>query len=500
MAAKAAGPLPLDDVSSTNYAVGPQDFYTIYNEQNPLLTAPTPINGSGVTIALLEESAITSSDVTFFRTMFGVNPATPASLTIYRGPSGSLCSTPGKLKTDGEEGEAILDIEWAGAVAPGANLLFAECKASGATAGIFVSAEKVINNNAADIMSLSYGDYEGQDSTQDVLVADLWEQAASQGQTVVVSAGDTGPATEDGNLQRNVATDGITSSSFSTTAWNVSAGGTDFQDVYNQNESDGAYGINAFWSPTNTPSFGSALSYIPEMTWNDTCASSIYNSYVEGMSADGATLCGATSTGNLYLVAGGGGPSILHARPSWQTGTVFGLPNTTDSPNRLQPDVSLFAANGLWYHDLPSYESDLSGISYAGGTSFVAPQLAGDVCPGDAEDRRERLGQPDHVLYSMAGQEYRHQQLQQEADAMGVALPVSGTTSSIAGAQIASSMTFRQATFRSIARLERRTATRFQELPTEFCRPARPWSSLRFRRIQAGTRRRVLGRSTSRTW
>ena len=53
------GATPLDTVSTSNYAVGPQDFYTIYNE-SPLLTASTPINGSGVTIALLEESAITT--------------------------------------------------------------------------------------------------------------------------------------------------------------------------------------------------------------------------------------------------------------------------------------------------------------------------------------------------------------------------------------------------------------------------------------------------------
>jgi hypothetical protein len=404
VAANAAGPVPLDDVNSTNYAVGPQDFYTIYNE-NPLLTASTRIDGTGVTIALLEESAITETDVAHFRNMFGVTPANPVSLTIYLGPIGSQCTAPSKLKSDGEEGEAILDIEWAGSVAPGANLLFAECASSGSTAGIFLSAEEVIGNNAADIMSLSYGDYEGQDPTQDTLAADLWEQAASQGQTVVVSAGDTGAATEDGNFQRTYAIDGITSSSFSTTAWNVSAGGTDFQDLYNQTQGDGAYGLSTFWNSTNGAGLSSARSYIPEMTWNDTCASSIYNSYKEGMTADGAMLCGATSAGSLYMAAGGGGPSILHTRPSWQTGTVYGLPTLAAYPNRLQPDVSLFAANGFWWHDLPSYESDNGGTSYAGGTSFVAPQLAGAFALV-MQKTGERLGQPNYVLYSMAGQEY----------------------------------------------------------------------------------------------
>ena len=391
---------PLDDVSSSNYAVGPQDFYTIYNE-SPLLTASTPINGSGVTIALLEESAINTADVTSFRTMFGVTPATPASLVVDTGYGSNTCSTPSKLRRNGEEGEAILDIEWAGSVAPGANLIYMQCK-SNAQEGILLSAEAVIENNLADVMSLSYGQLEGASSADDTLVNDLWEQAASQGETVVVSAGDSGPDTEDdGNTY---STSGITASSFSTPAWNVSAGGTDFQDTYNGLESDSAFAIGTYWNSSNGTGLGSAKSYIPEMTWNDTCASSIYNSYEEGMSADGAKLC-STET-SPYMVAGGGGPSALYTRPSWQSGTVYGLPATSTYPNRLEPDVSLFAANGFWYHDLPSYESDESpALSYAGGTSFVAPQLAG-VFALVKQATGERLGQPDYVLYNMAGKQF----------------------------------------------------------------------------------------------
>ena len=402
-AGRIPGFAPLDDVSSTNYAVGPQDFYAIYNE-NPLLTASTPINGSGVTIALLEESAITTSDVTHFRNLFGVTPATPVSLVVDTGYNGS-CTAPGKLESDGEEGEAILDIEWTGSVAPGANLVFVQCASTGSTLGVFLSAEAAIDHNLADILSLSYGEYEGYSSGQDALAADLWEQAASQGQTVVVSAGDSGAATEDGNFGYSYSKYGITVSGFSSPVWNVSAGGTDFQDTYNQFVGDPGFEIANYWNSTTAPA-ESAKGYVPETTWNDTCASSIYNAYVEGSGADGATLCGATSAGNLYLAAGGGGPSTLYTRPSWQTGTVYGLPATSTYANRLQPDVSLFAANGFWYHDLPSYESDASpALNYAGGTSFVAPQLAG-VFALIKQKTGERLGQPNYVLYNMAAQEF----------------------------------------------------------------------------------------------
>jgi hypothetical protein len=406
------GPMPLDDVSSTNYAVGPQDFYTIYNE-TPLLTAPTPINGSGVTIALLEETDINTADVTYFRTnLYAVNPGTPVSLVVLPVSDTQYpnCTPAGTLESDGEEGEAVLDTEWSGSVAPRANLLFMECATTGTMGGIILSAQTVIENNLADIMSLSYDDYESDSPSQDAMVNDLWEQAASQGQTVVVSAGDTGPATEDGDLSHTYARDGITVSGLSSTAWNVSAGGTDFQDTYNQFVDSGtAYGISTFWNSSNGTGFSSAKSYIPETTWNDTCASSIYNAYVEGSSANGATLCANTTRSNLYLAAGGGGPSTLYTRPSWQTGTVYGLPASSaysNAGNRLQPDVSLFAANGFWYHDLPVYESDESTpLSYAGGTSFVAPQLAG-VFALIKQKTGERLGQPNYVLYNMAGAEF----------------------------------------------------------------------------------------------
>jgi hypothetical protein len=399
------GAVPLDDVSTSNYAVAPQDFYTIYNE-TPLLTQTNRIDGTGVTIALIEQSAITSSDVTYFRTVFGVSPTTPTSF-VTQTAANPNCRTPSKLKTAGDEGEAILDIQWAGSVAPGANLLFVECASKTTTAGVLLSAEATIDANLADILSLSYGEYEAATGPDIALTNDLWEQAASQGQTVVVSAGDTGTASEDDGAKITVASHGITVSGFSSTAWNVSAGGTDFMDTYNQSEGDGAYGISTFWNASNTPTFESVKSYVPEMTWNDTCASSIYNAYSEGSTADGATLCANTTMANLYLAAGSGGPSTLHARPSWQTGTVYGLPSLSAYPNRMQPDVSLFAANGLWDHDLPSYESDESTpLSYAGGTSFVAPQLAGVFALIQQQMNGKRLGQPNYVLYNMAGQEY----------------------------------------------------------------------------------------------
>ena len=52
------------------------------------------------------------------------------------------------------------------------------------------------------------------------------------------------------------------------TPYNVATGGTDFSDTY--------FGVNhTYWSGTNSPTHGSARSYIPEIPWNSTCASEL---------------------------------------------------------------------------------------------------------------------------------------------------------------------------------------------------------------------------------
>jgi Pro-kumamolisin, activation domain len=390
---------------STYYGVGPQDFYAIYNE-TPLLTASSPINGLGQTIALLEETDINIADVTHFRTTFNVLPNTPA-LTVLHGSGAYTCGDPGTLNTeaDDEEGEAVLDTEWAGAIAPSATLLFVACESTNATAGIFLSAEAVIYNNLATSMSLSYGESESALTlTQEGTISDLWEQAAAQGETVVVASGDSGSDSADQDA--TVATHGLNVNGFSSTQYNVSAGGTDFQDAYNQGLKDTAFEVSTFWNATNASGDSSAKGYVPETTWNDTCAGSLASYYVTGSTSPTA-FCDLAEGYTDYLAPGGGsgGVSSMNALPSFQRATVYGLP--ASSAYRLLPDISLFASNGFWGHLLDYYESDLSKTTllFAGGTSFVAPQLAG-VFALINESTGERQGQADYVLYILAGIEY----------------------------------------------------------------------------------------------
>src|SRR5713101_5766776 len=93
------------DVNGTFYAMGPADFATIYN-------IPAAATGANQSIAIVGQSNINVQDVTDFRSIFGLPPYAPGQLNvILNGPDPGLVS--------GDEGESDLDVEWAGAVAPG---------------------------------------------------------------------------------------------------------------------------------------------------------------------------------------------------------------------------------------------------------------------------------------------------------------------------------------------------------------------------------------------
>src|SRR5262249_58491002 len=71
---------------------------------------------------------------------------------------------------------------------------------------------------------------------------------------------------------------------------------------------------STYWNDAtaNTAAYGSAKSYIPEIPWNDSCASTLLAKYVSGSSItygpDG--FCNSLGgAGRTNVEAGGGGPS-----------------------------------------------------------------------------------------------------------------------------------------------------------------------------------------------
>ncbi len=373
--------------ATTWYGVGPADFATIYNVQ-PLWTAGT--DGTGQTIAIVGETNINIQDVRDFRSIFGL-PANDPQIEL-NGPD------PGIL-TDGEETEAVLDVSWSGAVAKNATVDFVVSESTETTAGIDLSAIYIIDQNLAPVMSESYGYCEAFLGGYNAFYYYLWEQAAVQGITVLISAGDGGSAGCDNFDTATAAQYGLAVSGYASTPFNVAVGGTDFDQT--------PATAPTYWNATNNATTGeSAKSYIRETPWNESCAGVEF----------GLNGCTQANSNYFDIVAGSGGPSNCafqdasgnctggYAKPAWQTGT--GVP--TDGV-RDTPDVSLFASdqfNGSFYilceADIVS-PCSLNPVSFlgVGGTSASSPAFAGIMALVN-QKTGARQGNANYILYKLA--------------------------------------------------------------------------------------------------
>jgi subtilase family serine protease len=399
------------------YDITPQDFATIYNVR-PLWTAQKPITGKGQTIAVLAGSDVKQEDWNTFRSAFGlsgfsgtltqVNPPTPSN----QAPSGNNnCVDPGlgNLVLAGAETEAALDVDWSGGVAPDASIVLASCASTTTQFGPFVAANNLINStNPPPIISVSIAGCEaGQPSSELEFLNGLWQQAVAEGTTVVVGAGDSGPAVCDDFNTEMAAVDGIAVNAAASTPYDVAVGGTDYQTFFQRTQS-------LYFSNANSPTGGSAKSYIPEMPLNDSCANSLL-SLSQGF-FNGPAFCNS-SKGEAYLTifAGSGGPSSIYAKPSWQSG-VLGIPN---DGRRDLPDVSLPASGGGFGVAMIHCMSDtnVGGVpcdytnpadvlaNSNGGTSYAAPAFAG-IQALINQKAGGRQGLSTYLLYKLAASEY----------------------------------------------------------------------------------------------
>ncbi len=351
---------PAQNGFPTLHALGPQDYAVIYNI-NPAYQAG--IDGSGTTIAVVGRSNINVQDVTDFRNAFGLSFNPPQ--VIIDGPD------PGDLG-GGEEFEAVLDNTWSGALAPNSNVKFVVSAITNTTDGVDLSEVYIVDNNLADIMTESFGSCEAAHTSAEISAAGaLAEQAAAQGITYTVSSGDTGAEGCD-NLSEIVATGAVSVNFLASTPFNVAVGGT----IFNEGTQSGKY-----WS-SSLPLAETALSYIPENVWNESCT---------------VSQCGSQ---NANIAAGGGGASSFFSKPSWQSG-VSGIP--TDG-KRDMPDVSLTAALHDPYLVCFEFSCEQNFIYLVGGTSASSPSFAGIMALVD-QKMGSRQGQANYVLYRLAAAE-----------------------------------------------------------------------------------------------
>jgi len=358
--------------------LAPSDYSIIYN-LSPLYQAGT--NGSGKTIAIVGRSKVELTDVDTFQNVFNLPANVPRMIVNGTDPG---------FTGDNDAVEASLDVEWAGAVAPAATIDLVVSQSTATTDGVDLSSSFIIDQNLADVMSVSFGNCESNLGTaENAFIASLWQQAAAQGISVFVASGDTGAAGCDFQNESTPAQNGLAVNGLASTPFNTAVGGTMFAE--NGNDS-------LFWNSANSQGFESAIGYIPEAVWNESCDPTVANSPCSLFGTD------------FVLVAGGGGVSSLYSKPSWQNGT--GVPN---DGHRDVPDVSLTAAAGhdgylFCFEGACQTTTDSNGApvllnaAVVGGTSASTPPFAGMLAL-IGQIAAGRQGLANYELYKIASAE-----------------------------------------------------------------------------------------------
>lgn len=355
--------------SNGDHYLAPADFATIY-DLSPLYTAG--YDGTGQTIAIMGQTEIYTADIDAFRTAAGLTARTSTNFQTVLVPNTGTAAISSANLT-----EADLDLEWAEAVAPNVNLLFVYV-GNDANANAFTALEYTIDQNLAPVISITYGiceaNLESEENITAVALQAEVQQANAQGQTVIAASGDQGAADCDGEVAS--AVDGLAVDVPAAIPEVTGVGGTEFTDDASSTAT------TTYWNAANTSVGGSAISYIPEIAWDDT---------VE----------------NGFLTGTGGGVSTVFTKPTWQVGT-----NVPADGYRDVPDIAFSASSDhdayLVCSNQTANDSCMNGFAApsgsvlsTGGTSFGAPTFAGIVAlinqrTGSAQ------GNVNPTLYSLA--------------------------------------------------------------------------------------------------
>ena len=325
--------------------------------------------GQGVTVGVYELEPNAPSDIAAYQHCYRTH--TQVSYVKVDGGAGKGVG----------QGEAALDIEQLIGLAPDARLVVYQGPNNNADSpgtGPYDTLAAMVTQDRVQVISNSWGECEATEGSADAAAENtLLEEAATQGQTFVSAAGDSG--SEDcwtpppgGNTNNALAVDDPASQPFA-----VAVGGTTLSQI----------------GPPPT-----------ETVWNNDNPSINYAQF------------------GVQPGAGGGGVSSLWPMPQYQSASPPGLgvinTNSSNTPCGLPagsycrevPDVSANADPMTGYLDYwngngtsPRGESGWQGT---GGTSGAAPVWAALFALADASRacRGTLVGFADPALYALAGQ------------------------------------------------------------------------------------------------
>lgn len=370
---------------SGNHYLTPKDVATIYDINAAYNAGYT---GTGESIAVVGQSEIEVSDIENFQNAAGLTVKDPTPVLV---PDSGTAA----VSTD-DEAESDIDLEYSGGIAKGATIYLVYV-GDNSNYSVWDSLQYAVDTKIAPIISMSYGACEPDLSSSDYSTLEaILEQGASQGQSIIVSSGDSGSTACYSDLTTNstptAQEEELAVNYPASSAYVTAMGGTEFPAA------DVSASNTTYWeSASGSDVVSSAKSYIPEQVWND----------------DSATV-GSNDGAEYALSSGGGGTSTLTVRPSWQTG-VTGIPSGS---YRLVPDISLDSSPnnaGYLYCSSDSTATDITGscsngfrdssdeyLTVAGGTSFTAPIFAGMVAIINEKENSVGQGLINSTLYTLA--------------------------------------------------------------------------------------------------
>ena len=340
---------------------------------NKAYNFPADLDGTGQTILLVDAfgSPTIENDLALFDAAFGVRP--PPSFTILCDPAGCpAIPLTGADKRHGPSGWAVetsLDVEYAHAMAPGANIVLVVASTNSGDA-INSAEARAIKLYPGSIMSQSFGIPEvfiHANNGQVLQAHRNYEAAAAAGITVLASAGDFGAT-----FGTTIAMSNFPASDPLVTAVGGTQGLPYIPLGTNDNCPTGpscSSGLATFTGPCvlgrTIPPNCTPIGYGGEQVWNEP----------------------------TFGAATGGAPSLLFGVPSYQSG--LGL------TSRTTPDVSYNAAvNGGVLVVIGG------GLGIVGGTSAGSPQWASVfalVNQCRANHGLGSLGFANPTIYSLAG-------------------------------------------------------------------------------------------------
>jgi subtilase family serine protease len=326
-------------------AFGPADIQTFYDE-TPLLNAGINGGNGRDCVAVVEDSNYARAAINLFDTTFSL----PVAALTNSFPT----SDPG---INSDEGEALMDLEYAHAAAPNAPLkAYIGNNFDSIIDPIADGIQSAVSDDSCSAISVSFSSCGAPNSYFTATLDPIFSQAASQGQSVFISSGDNGAA----GFVLNRHGDCVTGSS------------------RNVNEIAADPNVTGVGGTEFTPDFdanGDDVGFVSEKVWNE--------------GTDGG--------------ASGGGASAIFAKPAYQKGV------TPSDTHRDVPDVALIASPdmpGVFMGDDASDQGSGCPPGQAcinccdGGTSLSAPLWAG-ISRLFAQIQGGRLGNLNPLLYHL---------------------------------------------------------------------------------------------------